>query len=134
MTLLPPLTGSAVHPSVTTVNVKEPLMGANTVSWFGSTLHPAREPCIRDTRPVIDALVAVQDNGRGIAPDVLPRIFEPFFTTKPVGQGTGLGLSICQQIVQAHGGRVAATSAAPSGTRFVVALPIAGMALPVAAS
>jgi two-component system NtrC family sensor kinase len=70
------------------------------------------------------ALVAVQDNGRGIAPDVLPRIFEPFFTTKPVGQGTGLGLSICQQIVQAHGGRIAATSTPNAGTRFVVALPL----------
>ena len=70
------------------------------------------------------ALIAVQDNGRGIPADVLPRIFEPFFTTKPVGQGTGLGLSICQQIVQAHGGRIAATSNPPSGTRFVVALPL----------
>ncbi|WP_313916348.1 ATP-binding protein [Tahibacter sp.] len=70
------------------------------------------------------ALIAVQDNGRGIAPDVLPRIFEPFFTTKPIGQGTGLGLSICQQIVQAHGGRIAATSTPDSGTRFVVALPL----------
>ncbi|HJU40407.1 MAG TPA: ATP-binding protein [Tahibacter sp.] len=72
------------------------------------------------------ALVAVQDNGKGIAADVLPRIFEPFFTTKPVGQGTGLGLSISQQIVQAHGGRIAATSTPGVGTRFVVALPIAG--------
>ncbi|TDR38875.1 CBS domain protein [Tahibacter aquaticus] len=71
------------------------------------------------------AMVAVQDNGRGIAAEVLPRIFEPFFTTKPVGQGTGLGLSICQQIVQAHGGRIAATSTPGVGTRFVVALPIA---------
>jgi two-component system, NtrC family, sensor kinase len=72
------------------------------------------------------AMVAVQDNGRGIPPDVLPRIFEPFFTTKPVGQGTGLGLSICQQIVQSHGGRIAATSTAETGTRFVIALPLAG--------
>ena len=72
------------------------------------------------------ALIAVQDNGKGIPADVLPRIFEPFFTTKPVGQGTGLGLSISQQIVQAHGGRIAATSTPGSGTRFVVALPIAG--------
>ena len=74
------------------------------------------------------AMIAVQDNGRGIPPDVLPRIFEPFFTTKPVGQGTGLGLSICQQIVQSHGGRIAATSAPETGTRFVVALPLAGAA------
>ncbi|MDC8013915.1 sensor histidine kinase [Tahibacter soli] len=72
------------------------------------------------------AMIAVQDNGKGIPPDVLPRIFEPFFTTKPVGQGTGLGLSICQQIVQAHGGRIAATSTPGVGTRFVVALPVAG--------
>jgi signal transduction histidine kinase len=79
------------------------------------------------------ALVAVQDNGRGIAPDVLPRIFEPFFTTKPVGQGTGLGLSICQQIVQAHGGRIAATSTPGTGTRFVVALPLSTAAAKVPA-
>lgn len=72
------------------------------------------------------AMIAVQDNGKGIPPEVLPRIFEPFFTTKPVGQGTGLGLSICQQIVQAHGGRIAATSTPGVGTRFVVALPVAG--------
>ena len=70
------------------------------------------------------AMIAVEDNGKGIAPDVLPRIFEPFFTTKAVGQGTGLGLSICQQIVQAHGGRIGATSTPGTGTRFVMALPL----------
>ncbi|MEO8673359.1 MAG: ATP-binding protein [Tahibacter sp.] len=72
------------------------------------------------------AMVAIEDNGRGIAADILPRIFEPFFTTKPVGQGTGLGLSICQQIVQSHGGRIGATSRPGRGTRFIVALPVAG--------
>lgn len=36
----------------------------------------------------------VVDEGRGIAPDVIPQIFDPFFTTKRVGEGTGLGLSI----------------------------------------
>ena len=71
------------------------------------------------------AMVAVEDNGKGIPADVLPRIFEPFFTTKPVGQGTGLGLSICQQIVQAHGGRIGASSTPGVGTRFVLALPLA---------
>ena len=52
------------------------------------------------------AVVAVQDTGTGIAPEVLPRIFEPFFTTKPVGVGTGLGLSICHSYVQAMGGDI----------------------------
>ena len=70
------------------------------------------------------ALIAVEDNGKGIAPQNLEKIFEPFFTTKPIGQGTGLGLSICYQIVEQHGGRIRATSSPATGTRFLVALPL----------
>src|SRR5262249_49058444 len=50
--------------------------------------------------------LVVEDNGPGIAPDLLPRIWDPFFTTKGVGEGTGLGLSITHRIVTRHGGRV----------------------------
>jgi signal transduction histidine kinase len=70
------------------------------------------------------ALIAVEDNGKGIAAEHLERIFDPFFTTKAVGQGTGLGLSICYQIVEQHGGRIRVTSTADTGTRFLVALPL----------
>jgi signal transduction histidine kinase len=70
------------------------------------------------------ALVAVEDNGKGIAPEHLARVFDPFFTTKPVGQGTGLGLSICYQIVEQHGGQIRVMSTPGSGTRFLVALPL----------
>ena len=70
------------------------------------------------------ALIAVEDNGKGIPPHNLERIFEPFFTTKPVGQGTGLGLSICYQIIEKHGGRIRVTSSPATGTRFLVALPL----------
>ena len=48
--------------------------------------------------------IEVEDNGRGIEPDVLPRIFDPFFTTKDVGKGTGLGLATPTNVAQ-HGGR-----------------------------
>ena len=67
--------------------------------------------------------VEVADNGRGIAPAVLPKIFDPFFSTKDAGKGTGLGLSISFKIVQQHGGRIAVASQAGSGTRFTVWLP-----------
>ena len=70
-------------------------------------------------------LVLVEDNGKGIAEENLSRIFDPFFTTKPVGQGTGLGLAIAYQIIEQHGGLVRVASKPGTGTRFLVALPIA---------
>jgi len=72
-----------------------------------------------------DALVVViEDNGKGIPDDVLPRIFDPFFTTKPVGHGTGLGLAISYQIIKEHGGTIRVASRVGVGTRFVIRLPL----------
>jgi two-component system, NtrC family, sensor kinase len=68
--------------------------------------------------------VVVQDTGKGIQPENLPRIFDPFFTTKPVGKGTGLGLSLSYGIVQKHQGRIEVTSEVGKGTTFTVFLPI----------
>lgn len=68
--------------------------------------------------------VEIRDNGKGIAPEHLPRLFEPFFTTKPVGKGTGLGLSISQNIVRKHGGRIEVSSKIGLGTTFRVWLPV----------
>jgi len=67
--------------------------------------------------------LTVEDDGPGIAPDVLPRIFDPFFTTREVGQGTGLGLHLSRQIAEAHGGTLEA-SAPPEGCAvFTLWLP-----------
>ena len=72
-----------------------------------------------------DALfVVIEDNGKGIPADVLPRIFDPFFTTKPVGHGTGLGLAISYQIIKEHGGTIRVASKPGVGTRFVIRLPV----------
>ncbi len=68
--------------------------------------------------------VVIEDTGKGIPAEILPRIFEPFFTTKLPGQGTGLGLSVCHQIIKQHGGQILAESEAGHGTRFTVTLPI----------
>jgi signal transduction histidine kinase len=67
----------------------------------------------------------VEDNGPGIAPELLERIFEPFFTTRPLGKGTGLGLSICNAIVGAHDGAISVRSVLGEGSTFRVELPVA---------
>ena len=67
--------------------------------------------------------IEIADNGRGIAPDVLPRIFDPFFTTRAVGQGTGLGLTVARDVLAAHGGAIAVESELGRGTTFSIHLP-----------
>jgi two-component system sensor histidine kinase/response regulator len=62
-------------------------------------------------------------NAGVIPPDLLPNIFEPFRRgTTSKHKGLGLGLFIVQEIARAHGGTVAVTSTAASGTRFEVTL------------
>jgi PAS domain S-box-containing protein len=75
--------------------------------------------------------IAVEDDGPGIPPDILPHIFDPYFTTKR--EGSGLGLSTAYRIVQAHGGRIAATAGKTVGTRFLITLPALPGATPPAA-
>ncbi len=67
------------------------------------------------------AVLEVEDTGRGIAPEDLPRVFDPFFSRTP--GGTGLGLAIAHAIVERHGGRIALESAPGKGTRASVELP-----------
>ncbi|HUJ28292.1 MAG TPA: ATP-binding protein [Myxococcales bacterium] len=50
----------------------------------------------------------IEDDGRGIPPEALPRLFEPFFTTAAPGQGTGLGLALCHATMERIGGSISA--------------------------
>ena len=71
-------------------------------------------------------IIAVEDTGIGIPPELQARIFEPFFTTKPLGVGTGLGLSICHGIVEGFGGKIELESVVGRGTIFRVQLKADG--------
>ena len=66
--------------------------------------------------------LAVSDSGGGIASDADEEIFEPFFSTKP--NGLGMGLSISRSIVEAHGGKLWASSKGAGGAKFHFTLPI----------
>src|SRR6266576_199741 len=70
-------------------------------------------------------LVTVQDNGRGIAPEMRDKVFSPFCTTK--ARGMGLGLPIVKRTVFDHNGRVDIDTSA-SGTAVSIALPATSIA------
>jgi len=69
--------------------------------------------------------IAVQDNGIGIAPDLLDSIFDPFYTQKQDGEGLGLGLSISYNIVQDFGGQIKVSSQLGQGSCFSLSLQLA---------
>ena len=64
------------------------------------------------------------DDGRGVAPEHLPRLFEPFFTTKRGAGGSGLGLHIVYNLAtQTLGGRITVENAPTGGASFTLRLP-----------
>lgn len=72
--------------------------------------------------------ITVTDDGDGIADEHLPRLFERFYRADTARDrehgGAGLGLAIAKALVEAHGGRITATSAGPgTGATFTVDLP-----------
>jgi PAS domain S-box-containing protein len=74
-----------------------------------------------------EVVIAVGDDGTGIAPEIEDRVFDPFFTTKDVGRGTGQGLALSRTIVvERHGGSLTFESRFGEGTTFFVRLPVGG--------
>jgi PAS domain S-box-containing protein len=95
-----------------------PRGGVVTVAAGPDPAHPDRS-----------VLFAVSDQGRGIPPDKLEAVFHPFEQVDSSDSrqhgGTGLGLAITQRIVEAHGGRIWASSALGEGTTMHFTLSLA---------
>ena len=85
---------------------------------------------VEATRDGGDVAVSVSDEGRGVAPELLPHLFRKY--AGPAGRGgeraitdTGLGLVICKGLVEAHGGRIRAESGGTGqGSRFTFTIPV----------
>jgi signal transduction histidine kinase len=72
-------------------------------------------------------LVLVRDSGIVIDAEMLDRVFNPFFTTK--ANGMGMGLSICRSIIEAHGGKLWASSNDEVGVIFQFTVPFVHVAV-----
>lgn len=68
-------------------------------------------------------ILAVDDDGTGIAPEVVNDVFAPFVTAGTAPGSLGLGLAVVRAVVEAHGGRVTVTSS-PTGSSFRLWLPL----------
>lgn len=79
--------------------------------------------CIESRAEPEHFVLAVRDNGPGIAPENQRRVFDPFFTTKDVGEGMGLGLSICYRLMQEFNGDISVESEPGRYCQFTLKFP-----------
>lgn len=80
--------------------------------WVRSALAPDRD--------VVE--ITIEDSGPGIPPEAKERLFLPYFSTKR--SGTGLGLAIVNRIISEHHGSIRVEENFPTGTKFVIELPV----------
>jgi signal transduction histidine kinase len=97
------------------------------VNLVRNALHATRhDEAVRVTASARDGgvVIAVEDDGPGVAPEVRARLFEPFASTKG-DAGLGLGLYMARLITESHHGQLDLVDR-PRGARFEVVLPAAG--------
>jgi signal transduction histidine kinase len=102
-------------------------MIANLLTNAAKYTEPGGHIAVVVDREGDDAVVAVRDDGIGIAPAMLPRIFDAFLQVEPTldrsGGGLGVGLTVVSRLAGLHGGKVTATSELGKGSTFTLRLP-----------
>jgi signal transduction histidine kinase len=96
----------------------------NAVKYVGD--GPRRRVTIRAWPADKQVRIEVEDNGRGLPPNLGDQVFEPYVRGPGSKEpGVGLGLATVKKITEAHGGRVDVRSVPGLGCRFGVELPVA---------
>jgi signal transduction histidine kinase len=111
------------------LNARDAMPGGGTVRIRTSrelvTTPPATDD---DAAPGDYVVIAIEDTGAGMPPEVVARVFEPFFTTKAAEGGSGLGLSMVYGFAKQSGGTVSIESAPGHGATVRLFLPVASHA------
>jgi two-component system, cell cycle sensor histidine kinase and response regulator CckA len=107
------------------VNARDAIAGTGTITIETANVAVDEAAAVGKTETLPDhyVLLAINDNGCGMADDTLAHLFEPFFTTKRVGEGTGLGLATVYGIIKQNNGFIDVQSTVGSGTTFKIFLP-----------
>lgn len=89
----------------------------NLVLNGSQAMSPGGTIKIRTFMDKDEIVLSVEDDGKGIEPEVLGKMGTPFFTTKE--SGTGLGLAVCYSIVARHNARIDIETGSAGTTFFV---------------
>ncbi len=115
---------SDVAPGLPAVRGDRQKLTQVVVNLVRNALHatsPGQKVRVTADRREDGVVIAVEDEGPGVAPEVRERLFQPFTSTKG-DQGYGLGLYMARLIVVSHRGRIELVDR-PKGARFEVVLP-----------
>jgi two-component system, LuxR family, sensor kinase FixL len=116
---IPPVKADGVQIEQVLVN-----LAANAIDAASERQDGRGRVIIRVAAHAAAITIQVEDNGRGVAPELADNIFDAYQTTKP--RGMGLGLHLSRRIVQRHAGRLWWEPIRTGGARFVVELPTDG--------
>ncbi|MEE4358499.1 MAG: PAS domain S-box protein [Desulfococcaceae bacterium] len=107
------------------INARDAVAGVGNITIETGNITFDQEYCDRHSGFIAGEFVmlALSDDGSGIAPEILDKIFDPFFTTKGPGAGTGLGLATVYGIVKQNKGFINIYSEPEKGTLVKVYIP-----------
>jgi PAS domain S-box-containing protein len=119
---LPPVAGDRVQLQQVILNLLR-----NASDAMGGVEDRPRQLLVRTERDDANLVrLSVKDSGVGFEPQAADRLFQTFYTTKT--EGMGIGLSVSRSIIEAHRGRLWATSNGGPGATFSFSIPCWPMA------